>query len=173
MGEGKGKPCIQSRSPIPCQLQMSRVWACTGGAVWLYVRYSSFKSCPFEAHSLNSRARERTWVQTSSERLPLPWICTKLSLCWSQPCGAWRLLPVTAVLKTFWGGLWNRGKVSGTRMKGSPDAEKHKECFGDAMACCDIPILSGSPKMPHSRTRLGTASGGKERPEEQQSSCST
>lgn len=103
MGEGKGEPCIQSRSPIPCQLQMSRVWECTGGAVWLYVCYSSFKSCPFEAHNLNSRARERTWVQTSSERLSLPWVCTKLSLCWSQPCGAWRLLPVTAVLKTFLG----------------------------------------------------------------------
>lgn len=56
--------------------------------------------------------------------------------------------------------MWNRGKVSGIRMRGSPDAEKHKECFGDVMACCDIPILSGSPKMPHSRNRLGTASGG-------------
>lgn len=148
-GEGKGEPGVQSRSLIPCQLQISRVWECSGGLA------------PFKACNLNSRARERSWVQTSPERLSLPWVCSKLGLFWSQPCGGWRLLPVLLFWRYFWG-VWNRGKVSGTRMRESPNPEKHRECFGDVMACCDIPVLSESPKMPHSRTRLRTANGGKD-----------
>lgn len=67
----RGALRVHGGSPFTWLIQISQVWVCSGGAAWIYVQYSSLKSC-----------------QTSSESLFLPWVCTKPGLFWSQPWGA-------------------------------------------------------------------------------------
>lgn len=157
MGEIKKELWIQNRSPIPCQFLISRVCKCWWGPVTAVPP----SLAPLKHVNLTSRTRETSWVQSSSERLCVPWV-------WLNPAFAVPSLvePENCYLKVlfwryFWR-VWNTGKLSGIRSKGRPDAKKHKECYGDITAFCDIPVLSRNPKMPCYRTRLGTANGGKD-----------